>query len=205
MKANSSRIAVILDRSGSMDSVKDATIDGFNEFVKGQKETPGECSLKLVQFDQEYEEVFDKPLAEVPALTAETYRPRGNTALLDAMGRTIVSLGDALAKTPEADRPSKVIVMILTDGLENASRLYSQQKIAEMVTHQKERYHWDFVFLGSNQDAVLTASRYGIKRDSALTYQPTKAGMRRAMATATRSLSARRSGRSGAFSDRDRQ
>lgn len=205
MKANSSRIAVILDRSGSMDSVKSATIDGFNEFVKGQREVPGECFLKLVQFDHEYEEVFDKPLTDVPALTDETYRPRGNTALLDAIGRTIVSLGETLAQTPEDERPSKVIVMILTDGLENASQEYEQAKIAAMITHQKERYNWDFVFLGANQDAVLTAAKFGIKRDLALTYQPTPQGVQRAMAAAHHTLFSIRSGRGGAFTDEDRQ
>lgn len=204
MKANSSRIAVILDRSGSMSSVKEATIDGFNEFVKGQRDTPGDCNLKLVQFDHEYQEVFDKPLAEVPQLSDENYIPRGNTALLDAIGRTIVGLGESLEKLPEEARPAKVIIMILTDGIENASREYSQQRIAEMVTHQKERYNWDFMFLGSNQDAILTASRYGITRDSALTYQPNKVGVRRVMAAATRSIAARRTGRPGAFTNKDR-
>lgn len=204
MKPNSSRIAVILDRSGSMDSIREATIDGFNEFVSGQRDIPGDCTLKLVQFNHFYEEVFDKPLADVPNLSMETYRPTGNTALLDAMGRTITSLGTSLAEMPEDQRPSKVIVMILTDGLENASQEYSQSKILELVTHQKEKYNWDFVFLGANQDAVLTASRYGITRDSALTYQPTKIGMRRVMATASRSIGQRRMMRPGAFTNRDR-
>lgn len=188
-----------------MGSVREATIEGFNEFVKGQKATPGECRLKLVQFDHAYEEVFDKPLSEVPDLTLETFVPRGNTALLDAMGRTIVSLGESLAKTPEDERPSKVIVMILTDGHENASREYTQNKIAEMVAHQTDHYQWDFVFLGSNQDAVLTASRYGIPSTSALTYQPTREGTRRVMRAAMASVSSRRLGQPGAFTKRDRQ
>jgi hypothetical protein len=200
-----SRIAVVLDRSGSMASVRKETIDGFNEFVNGLRSEPGECSLKLVQFNQKYQEVFDKPLSDVPLLTEETFVPGGNTALFDAIGGTVVSLGEDLKKMPEADRPQKVIVMILTDGMENASQEYTQDKIREMVTHQKEVYAWDFVFLGSNQDAVLTASKFGIHQQSAMTYGATGQSMQAVMSVATRYANTTRARGSAAFTEEERK
>ena len=136
MKANYTRIAVILDRSGSMQSVCEATVAGFNEFVRTQQSLPGEVKLKLVQFDDRYEVVFDEPLHQVPELTQQTFVPRGMTALLDAQGRTIVELGAELAEQPEEERPSKVIVLTLTDGLENASKSFTRDRVAELIVHE---------------------------------------------------------------------
>lgn len=170
MKDNSSFIAVVLDRSGSMSAVVRPTIDGFNEFVKKQREVPGEATLLLAQFDDEYEVVFEKSLPDVPELTDKTFVPRGTTALYDAIGRTIQNVGRSLEARPENERPSKVIFVIITDGFENASKDFGQAKIKEMIGHQKSVYSWDFVFLGANQDAILTAAGFGIGRGSALTY-----------------------------------
>ena len=133
MKENCARIAIILDRSGSMASVRESTIAGFNEFIRAQRQLPGEVMVKLVQFDDQYDVVFDKPLADVPELTQDLFVPRGMTALFDAQGKTIVALGEELAALPEAQRPSKVIVMTLTDGLESASKEYGVDKIASLV------------------------------------------------------------------------
>jgi uncharacterized protein YegL len=178
MKQNLTQITIVLDRSGSMSSVRDATISGFNEFVEGQKKAPGEANLTLIQFDDgnPYEVVFDKPVADVPKLTVETYVPRGGTPLHDALGRTMVSLGAKLKKMPEAERPEKVVIVTMTDGLENMSREYTAVQVADMIKHQREVYKWEFLFLGANQDAILTGERLNIPRGQTITYAPSAAG-----------------------------
>jgi hypothetical protein len=189
MKADRTRIAIILDRSGSMNSVRESTVTGFNEFIKKQREMGGDVSVKLCQFDHEYEVVFDKPLAEVPELTQNNFVPRGNTALYDAQGRTIVTLGEELAAMAEEERPSKVIVMTLTDGLENASREYKLDAIAAMIKHQQERYSWEFLFLGANQDAIFTARTMNIAPRSAMSYSSNPMAMRATMVMASNYVS----------------
>lgn len=192
MNSNYCRVALILDRSGSMANVRGATIEGFNEFIHGQRAIAGECSVKLVQFDDQYEEVFDEPLAKVPPLTSKTFEPRGNTALHDAMGRTIISLGDSLAAMPEEERPGKVIVVVLTDGHENASKEFTAAQVAEMVKHQTEVYKWEFMFLGANQDAVLTAKRLHIPASSSLHYAATPGGTKDVLRWMSSSIGATR-------------
>lgn len=178
MKQDLTQITIVLDRSGSMAAVCDATISGFNEFVEGQKKAPGDANLTLIQFDTEnpYEMVFDRAIAEVPKLTAETYVPRGGTPLHDAIGQTITKLGAKLKRKPEAERPGKVVVVVMTDGLENSSREYRAPQIAEMIKHQREVYKWEFLFLGANQDAILTGERLNIPAANAVTYSHTPAG-----------------------------
>jgi hypothetical protein len=205
MKDNFTRIAIILDRSGSMETCKESTVAGFNEFIRTQKEIPGEAIVKLVQFDDQYETVFDKPLKECPELTQGTFVPRGSTALLDAQGRTIVELGQELAALPEPERPSKVIVVTLTDGLENASKHYNLEKIGEMIREQRDKYNWDFVFLGANQDAIATAAAMNIPLPSAMSYSTSKAGVAATMAAASQYVRSARSGKVAAFSDEDRK
>lgn len=162
-RPDSCAIAVVLDRSGSMRSIRDATIEGFNEFLAAQKAVPGEAALTLAQFDHEYDIVHDAaPLANVEPLNTTTYVPRGSTALLDAIGRTIDGLGKRLAAMPEHNRPSRIIVAIMTDGLENASQTFTRARIFEMITHQRERYSWQFMFLGADQDAIAIGRDYGI-------------------------------------------
>jgi hypothetical protein len=129
-----------------MASIDEATVAGVNKFIEEQKQVPGTATLRLVQFDDVYEEVFDTLIAVAPELTLsktpregqKTYEPRGSTALLDAIGRTVTELGTVLAALPEEERPSKVIVVIMTDGLENASRVFSKDKVLAMITaHQR--------------------------------------------------------------------
>jgi len=199
MKDNFTRIAIILDRSGSMEICKESTVAGFNEFIRSQKEIPGEATVKLVQFDDQYETVFDKPLKECPELTQNTFVPRGSTALLDAQGRTIVELGQELAALPEQERPSKVIVVTLTDGLENASKQYNLEKIGEMIREQRDKYNWDFVFLGANQDAIATAAAMSIPLPSAMSYSTSKAGVAATMAAVSHYVGAARKGKAAAF------
>jgi len=160
-----------------MESCKESTVTGFNEFIRSQKKIPGEATVKLVQFDDQYETVFDKRLEDCPELNQSTFMPRGSTALLDAQGRTIVELGQELAALPKQERPSKVIVVTLTDGLENASQHYNLEKIGELIREQRDKYHWDFVFLGANQDAIETAAAMNIPLPSAMSYSTSKAGM----------------------------
>jgi hypothetical protein len=170
-------ITIILDRSGSMESVVDDTIGGFNHFLEDQKSEPGEAVISLVQFDDQYEPVYRaRLLADAPPLDRTTFVPRGSTALVDAIGRTIQETGARLAAMLEEDRPEKVLVMILTDGYENASRHYSMQKVSEMIAHQRDVYRWEFVFLAANQDAIATAAGYGIAPDAALTFAASPAG-----------------------------
>ncbi len=168
MKENLTEIVAILDRSWSMTAIVDDTIGGFNTFVAEQRKAPGDAVLTLAQFDDKYEVVYAaKPLAEVPPLQLI---PRGSTALFDAVGRTIASVGQRLAQTPEADRPGKVLFLIMTDGHENASKEFTADDVAKMIRHQTEAYFWGFIFLGANQDAVLTARSIGIAPASSITY-----------------------------------
>ncbi len=212
MKKDFAYVAVVLDRSGSMQAVKQATIDGFNEFLNQQKAIPGECRFLLAQFDDQYEIVLDKPLLEVPALNDSTFQPRNMTALFDAMGKTINDLGAKLDAMPEADRPDRVLLATITDGQENSSKEFSQADIKRMVGEQSSKYQWDFVFIGANQDAVLTARGFGIRADAALSYNANPrsvmamsaslsnyAGATRTMSYASRSL-----GQRAAFTRKDR-
>ena len=150
--------------------MRDAAISGFNEFTGQLRAAPGEATLKLVQFDDRYETVFDKPLHEVPWLNAEMFVPRGRTALFDAQGRTIIELGDELRNLPESDRPGKVIVMTMTDGMENASKAYTNERIRAVINHQRDVYKWEFLYLGANQDAISVAADMGIPQSAAITY-----------------------------------
>jgi hypothetical protein len=205
MKDQFTRIAIILDRSGSMESCKESTVSGFNEFIRAQRELPGEAMVKLVQFDDRYETVFDMNLKKCPELNQSTFVPRGSTALLDAQGRTIVELGQELAALPEKERPAKVVVVTITDGLENASRLYNLDQIGGMIKEQRDKYNWDFVFLGANQDAIQTAAAMSIPMPSAMSYSTSKAGVAATMAAVSNYVGAYRSGGVAGFSDADRK
>jgi hypothetical protein len=168
---NKTDITIILDRSGSMESVKADTIGGFNNFLSEQQKVDGAASLSLVQFDDQYEVVYeDKDIRSAARLTERTFQPRGSTALFDAVGRTINAVGQRLAALPEAERPDSVLLVIMTDGFENASREFTAAQVGEMINHQRGVYKWEFMFIGANQDAVLSAREIGIHADAALTY-----------------------------------
>ncbi len=178
---DATHITILLDRSGSMQSIKSSVVEGINSFVFQQKKVPGECTLTLVQFDdvERSEIVFDrKDLAEVPLLTEYSFEPRGCTPLHDAMALEITRLGKELSSMPEETRPSRVLFVIMTDGLENASTDHSGESVKKMVEKQNSQYNWQFIFLGANQDAVLTASSLGIPGSRAMTFAAGKAGVR---------------------------
>lgn len=174
---NKTDITIILDRSGSMESVKDDTIGGFNSFLSSQQNTGTEASISLVQFDDQYETLYlDKDINSAENLTQMTFQPRGSTALFDAIGRTINSVGNRLASLSETERPDKVLMVIVTDGFENASTEFTSQKVSEMISHQRNVYKWEFMFIGANQDAVLSAKEIGIPMAAAITYAPNAQG-----------------------------
>ena len=164
MNDSLTEIAFILDRSGSMESMIEPAISGFNRLLREQQQEPGSARFTLVLFDDLYEVPFHSvPISEVVELDTSTFVPRGSTALLDAIGRTIDELGAKLAATPEAERPGQVIIAILTDGMENASQSYTWKEVSKRIRHQTETYQWKFLFLGANQDAIATAGRMSIQ------------------------------------------
>jgi hypothetical protein len=177
---NFTAIAIIQDRSGSMGYIKADAEGALNQFVQDQKTIPGTATLTLAQFNDGYELVFvNKPLQEVGHISLH---PAGMTAMLDAIGRTIHTLGQALEAMNEDKRPGKVLVAIVTDGLENASVEYDRNKggyeqIANLIRHQTDTYNWEFIFLAANQDAVLSATEIGIKPENALNYDATSEGV----------------------------
>lgn len=152
-------IAYILDRSGSMESMREPAITAFNEFVRLQCEVPGEARLTLVQFDDRYEvPVAALRVQKVPQLTAATYVPRGSTALLDAIGRTIRDLDIRFQKLPAAQQPAQVILAIFTDGFENCSSEYTMKHVSDLIHLYRTEKGWEFLFLAANQDAIATAT-----------------------------------------------
>lgn len=180
MNDNLTEIICIIDRSGSMNSVRQDAIGGFNAFVEQQAKEPGEARLTVVLFDGQYELLCDSVALDSIQLSNENYVPRGSTALLDAIGRTIDDVGKRLSVTAESDRPGQVIVAILTDGAENTSRKYSRSQVASMIEHQKTKYSWEFVFLAANQDAITAAQSLSIGADQAIAFESTSSGTRRA-------------------------
>ena len=171
-------LAFVLDRSGSMHNLIEESINGYNSLIKKQKDLCKEGEEALVTtviFDNEIENIYDNvDIKKIEPLTEDIYYARGCTALLDALGTTIISVGKTLSNMKEEDRPAKVIVTITTDGLENASREFTKSKIKEMITHQQEKYNWTFVFLGANMDAIGEAESLGINKDFARNYTANK-------------------------------
>lgn len=164
-------ISIVLDRSGSMMSCRDATIEGLNSFINEQRTNTVETVLSVYQFDDVYETVFaGKTIHEVVPFSHETFVPRGSTSLLDAIGKTIDDTGRRLAALPESERPDRVLVVIVTDGGENSSTTYSHADVFAKIRHQESRYAWNFIFLGANQDAISVGSNLGMKKGSSLKY-----------------------------------
>lgn len=169
MKENLTELVFIVDASGSMARCAKATVDGYNRLLAQQKEI-GEATVSTMFFNGEQNLVHDRmDLSTVEPLTEADYRAAGCTALLDAMGTMIDYIGKKLADTPETERPAKVIFAIITDGLENSSREYSAEQIKDKVTHQREKYSWEFLFVGANIDVITTARDLGIDARHAFT------------------------------------
>ncbi len=181
LKGKHTEIVCILDRSGSMSAIRNDTIGGFNEFLARQKKVAGEARLTLVLFDDQYEVVHSGVnLKAVAPLTEDTFVPRGTTAMLDAIGRTLSTLVDRIAKASPSERPGKVIIAILTDGQENASRKYNRQTIFDMIAKLRAKRGGEFVFLAANQDAMAEAESLSIDPESSLEFEPDAEGTRNA-------------------------
>lgn len=176
--SNKTSITVILDKSGSMSTVKTDTIGGYNTFIESQKNLPGECEISLIQFNDKTEFTYkSKNIKElITGLTDSQYMPIGYTALLDAVGKAILEKGKELNDLPEEQRPGKVLFVILTDGQENSSKEFTTEKIKEMIEHQKNVYAWDFTFLGANIDTFSVAGGMGISADKSLSFSTSKSG-----------------------------
>ena len=170
-------LVFILDRSGSMAGLESDTIGGFNAMVEKQKREPGEALVTTVLFDSTWEILHDRlPLEKVPPMTAKDYSVGGCTALLDAVGGAIHHIGNVHKYAREEDRPEKTLFVITTDGMENASRRYTYDKVRSMIEHEKEKYGWEFLFLGANIDAAREAARFGISADRAANYHADHTG-----------------------------
>lgn len=189
-KNNNTELIFILDRSGSMSGLESDTIGGFNSMLERQKEQEGEVRVTTVLFDDRYELLHDRvPLSQVPPLTREQYYVRGCTALLDAMGRTIHRMAQARRSAPEAERPDKVLFVITTDGLENASRRFRARDVRAMVERTREKFGWEYLFLGANIDAIAAAAEVGISARHAVDFHPDAQGVGTCFASLNRACS----------------
>ena len=179
MKKNLTELVFILDRSGSMGGLESDTIGGCNAMIEKQKRVEGEAYVSTVLFDNESTVIHDRvPLSEIQPMTEEEYFVRGCTALLDAIGGAIHHIGNVHKYARREDVPEHTVFVITTDGMENASRRYSSDRVRQMIEHQKEKYGWEFLFLGANIDAVQTAGRFGIAPDRAANYHSDSRGTR---------------------------
>ena len=171
IKNNITELVFILDRSGSMSGLESDTIGGFNSLIKKQKKLDGKCYVSTVLFDNISEVIHDRvELGEIRPMTDNDYTVRGCTALLDAIGGAIKHIGNIHKYARKEDVPEHTMFVITTDGMENASRMYSSAAVKKMIENQQKKYGWEFLFLGANIDAVETASNFGISEDRAVTY-----------------------------------
>ena len=177
MKKGLTEIVFILDRSGSMAGLENDTIGGYNSMLEKQKNEEGEVIISTVLFDNVTEVLHDRiPLDKINPITEKEYFVRGSTALLDAVGGAIHHIGNVHKYAREEDVPEKTLFIITTDGMENSSRQYTYNKVKKMVERQKEKYHWEFIFMGANMDAVSVANNFGVDRLHAVTYECDGAG-----------------------------
>lgn len=177
MKKNVTEVVFILDKSGSMAGLETDTIGGYNSMLNKQKKAEGEAFVTTVLFNHHYELLHDRiNVRGISPITEADYEVGGTTALLDAIGFSIQKIINVQKHTSAEERANQVLFVITTDGMENASREFSPRKIKKMITHQKEKYGWDFMFLGANIDAVSTAAQFGIEEDFAVNYHADNVG-----------------------------
>ncbi len=177
MKNNITELVFILDRSGSMAGLESDTIGGFNAMIEKQKKEDGECYVSTVLFDNVSEVLHDRvKLSEIKPMTDKQYTVRGCTALIDALGGAIHHIGNIHKYARPEDVPEHTMFIITTDGMENASQRYDSEQVKRMIERQKEKYGWEFLFIGANIDAVETARRYGINEDRAVNYNADSKG-----------------------------
>lgn len=171
MKQDYTHITILLDRSGSMESIRQDTIGGFNTFLQTHREQPGHCTVSIVQFNDHYlPHCWFSVVHGVSPLNTKTYVPAGTTALLDALSASIDQTGRALKCLAEQERPAKVLFVIITDGQENASHHTTRAEVLAKIKHQTDAYKWEFVYIGANQDAIGEAQGMGISAANAMNY-----------------------------------
>ena len=172
MRKNLTELVFILDRSGSMSGLEADTIGGFNSLLEKQRKEEGEALVSVLLFDDQMEVLYDRvDIRKIEPMNDKQYYVRGCTALLDAVGGAIHHIGNVHKYAREEDVPEKTLFIITTDGMENASRRYTYDMVRKMVERQKERYHWEFIFLGANIDAISVAGRFGIRANRAVNYE----------------------------------
>lgn len=177
IKNNITELVFILDRSGSMAGLEADTIGGFNSFIEKQKKEDGECFVSTILFDNVSEVLHDRiRLCDVPKMTDRDYTVRGCTALIDAIGAAVNHIKNIHKYARSEDVPEHTMFIITTDGMENASHIYSSEKVKKMIEHEKEKYGWEFLFIGANIDAIETAGRFGISSDRAVNYHADSRG-----------------------------
>lgn len=177
MNKNLIELVFILDRSGSMIGLEADTIGGYNSLLAKQQKEAGDAIVSTVLFDDRQEVLHDRvPIKDIQLLSDKDYDVRGCTALLDAIGGAIHHIGNVHKYAREEDRPYKTLFIITTDGMENSSKRYTYDKVKEMVERQKQKYGWEFLFLGANMDAIQTAKRFGISEHLAVNYECDEAG-----------------------------
>ncbi len=209
MKANYTHIIFILDRSGSMHSIVSDTIGGFNAFLEAQRKQPGECTASLWQFsDFAHCAYASNVVSKAPNLSPLSYVPSGSTALYDAVCQAIDEEGATISRLSPEDRPEKVLVVILTDGAENASKFRHKDDVLSRINHQTSVYNWDFIYLGANQDSFSAAGAMGISHGKTINYAANAVGTQAAFASASSYASVARSAKCVAdvnFTQQDRQ
>lgn len=206
MKTPFTEMAFVLDRSGSMHACLEPAIKGFNDFLRKQREEPGAARFTLIQFDDQYEvHAFRVPISEMVELTTHTYVPRGSTALLDAVGRTVDELERWIEEAGDGEKPAGVIVAILTDGLENSSQRYTWKDVAGRIARLRQDKGWEFLFLGAGPDAIAQASQLAIAPEAAAAFPSSAAGHARASAGLARKMAALRKLKTGAAMSADEQ
>ena len=195
-KGNLTELVFILDRSGSMSGLEKDTIGGFNAMIEKQKREDGECFVSTVLFDNVSEVLHDRvKLSEIKPMTDNDYTVRGCTALLDAIGGAIHHIGNIHKYARPEDVPEHTMFIITTDGMENASRRYTSEKVKEMIKRQEEKYGWEFLFVAANIDAVETAQNIGIRREHAANYDASPMGTERLYSVMCEAVCSVRGGR----------
>ena len=203
MRKDLTEVVFILDRSGSMSGLEADTIGGFNSMIEKQRKEEGEAYISTVLFDDQTEVLYDRvPVGKIEPMNDRQYYVRGCTALLDAIGGAIHHIANVHKYAREEDRPEKTLFVIITDGMENASHLYTYEKVKKMVEIEKEKYGWEFLFLGANIDAVEVAGRFGIGADRAINYECDSAGTQLNYQALSQTMSAVRKSRSRMEIDR---
>lgn len=199
-------VTFVLDSSGSMSAIEDDTIGGFNSFLTDQQNEPGTATVGLYEFNSQVHRLYQGyPIEDAPKLNSDSYTPGGRTALHDAISSAITETDDYLSKLEPTNQPENVIIVVLTDGKENASET-PQHRVRDQVSERRIEYEWEFLFIGANQDAALTARSVGMDTDRSLNMSHSKEGTQAAYESASERIKqARREGSTGGFEEKDRE